>query len=330
MKRRIYTVAMSAIIAASMAMSSPVTTFAAEDPGIHDVLDNIFGGDKPEYNPDANQDAPKYEGGQEVSADESKNSFGPVDGSSSSSNDSGNSGSSGNASNSDNSGSSGNTGGSGNTSSSGNSGDSGNTSGTGNTTGSSSSSNSGSQTSDPSIHDVLDNMFGGNKPSYNSDDYADAPVYEGGQEVSAEDSKNSFGPVDSTAVTVVSFAVQATDPSVTAVFPNGALYAVTPEGAVYFHSIDTNGSTYNVWHNGQVADLFTVADASGTPVAISNPDVLYMNGKCYVSLSVPETTQGVQIVASDAQKSAFTRLFGVDGVIINGVLVEEFLDTAVN
>ena len=318
MRRKIYTVAMSAIIAASMAMSSPVTTFAAEDPGIHDVLDGMFGGDKPEYNPDANQDAPKYEGGQEVSAEESKNSFGPVDGSSSSSSSSGNTSSSGN------NGDSGNSGGSGNTSSSDNNGGSGSTGGSG------SSSNSGSQTSDPGIHDVLDNMFGGNKPSYNPDDYADAPVYEGGQEVSAEDSKNSFGPVDSTAVTVVSFAVQATDPSVTAAFPNGALYAATPEGAVYFHSIDTNGSTYNVWHNGQVADLFTVADASGTPVAISNPDVLYMNGKCYVSLSVPETTQGVQIVASDAQKSAFTRLFGVDGVIINGVLVEEFQNTAVN
>ena len=289
MRRKIYTVAMSAIIAASMAMSSPVTTFAAEDPGIHDVLDNMFGGNKPEYNPEANQDAPKYEGGQEVSAEESKNSFGPVDSSSSSSSSS--------SSNSGNTGSSG---------------------------------SSSSQTSDPGIHDVLDNMFGGNKPSYNPDDYADAPVYEGGQEVSAEDSKNSFGPVDSTAVMVTSFAIQATDPSITAIFPNGALYAVTPEGAVYFHSIDTNGSAYNVWHNGQIADLFTVADASGTPVAISNPDVLYMNGKCYVSLTVPETTQDIQIIATEAQKSAFTRLFGVDGVIINGVLVEEFQDTAVN
>ena len=47
-------------------------------------------------------------------------------------------------------------------------------------------------------------------------------------------------------------------------------------------------------------------------------------------MTVPAETQGAHVAATEAQKSAFTRLFSVDGVMVNGVLVEEFQDTVQN
>ena len=52
---RFGTVAMAAMIAASMAMSSPVVSHAEEldaNSDVGDVLDNIFGQDKPQGNPE--------------------------------------------------------------------------------------------------------------------------------------------------------------------------------------------------------------------------------------------------------------------------------------
>ena len=66
---RFGTMAMAAMIAASMAMSSPVVSHAEEldaNSDVGDVLDNIFGQDKPQGNPDDYKDAPSYEGGIEV------------------------------------------------------------------------------------------------------------------------------------------------------------------------------------------------------------------------------------------------------------------------
>lgn len=314
-KNRFGTVAMAAIIAASMAMSSPVVSHAEEldaNSDVGDVLDNIFGQDKPQGNPDDYADAPTYEGGIEV--DE-------VDWSSGGLVDSG----SDNTSSTDNSGNSGNTGSSDNT---GNTGNSGNTDNSGNS-GENMDANSG-------VSDVIDSIFGQDKPQGNPDDYADAPTYEGGIEVGEVD-WSTGGLVDpsseGTATTLPaspSFAVQVTDPALTAQFPAGALYAATPENAVFFHSISNDGLSYNVWFNGVIGDQFDIADAAGNTVAISNPDVLYINGKCYVSVTVPAETQGAHVVATEAQKSAFTRLFSVDGVMVNGVLVEEFQDAVRN
>ena len=119
---RFGTMAMAAMIAASMAMSSPVVSHAEEldaNSDVGDVLDNIFGQDKPQGNPDDYKDAPSYEGGIEV--DEVDWSTGGLvdSGSSDNSGNSGDSGNSGNSDNSGNSGNSGNAGGSGNTNSSG-------------------------------------------------------------------------------------------------------------------------------------------------------------------------------------------------------------------
>ena len=57
---------MAAILAAGVAMSSPVISHAKEldaNSDVGDVLDNIFGQDKPQGNPDDYKDAPTYEGG---------------------------------------------------------------------------------------------------------------------------------------------------------------------------------------------------------------------------------------------------------------------------
>ncbi len=317
---RFGTMAMAAMIAASMAMSSPVVSHAEEldaNSDVGDVLDNIFGQDKPQGNPDDYKDAPSYEGGIEV--DEVDWSTGGLvdSGSSDNSGNSGDSGNSGNSDNSGNSGNSGNAGGSGNTNSSGNSG--------------------GSMDANSGVGDVLDSIFGQDKPQGNPDDYKDAPTYEGGIEVGEVDwstgglvDASTSGGTATTLPAIPSLAVKVTDPALAAQFPAGALYAATPENTVFFHSISNDGLAYNVWFNGVVGDQFSIADAAGKTVAISNPDVLYVNGKCYVSVTVSVETQGAHVVATEAQKAAFTRLFSVDGVMVNGVLVEEFQDTVQN
>ena len=344
MRRRVGTMAMAAIIAASMVMSSPVMAHAEEltdQSGVGDILDNIFGGDKPQGNPDDYKDAPDYDGVQNVTDDEIN--WGPTD-----------------SGNSNNGGGSGDSGNSGST-------DSGNT---GN------SSSGGSLTDQSGVGDILDNIFGGDKPQGNPDDYKDAPDYDGVQNVT--DDEISWGPTDTgnsnngegsgngsssisgsssvgnvsvenvQAGTIVTgetatvtdgkgtvttlpgsifLSVKVTDPALTAAFPGGAVYAATPEGAVYFHSIGNDSLAYNVWHQGYVADQFYIVDAAGNLVTMTDPNVLFVNGKSYVSVTIPADTQGAQVLATEGQKSAFTRLFGVDGVMVNGVVLEEFQDT---
>lgn len=121
--------------------------------------------------------------------------------------------------------------------------------------------------------------------------------------------------------------VPVADPAILTVFPS-AMYVFTPEGAVTFNCLDAAGATYSVWVNGEIADQFGIVDARGKAVTVSAPELVNdETGKTFVNVTVAAKTKGAKVNATEAQKSAFTRLFGIDGVMINGVLVEEFKDT---
>ena len=47
-------------------------------------------------------------------------------------------------------------------------------------------------------------------------------------------------------------------------------------------------------------------------------------------MTIPAKTKGAKVLATAAQKTAFTRLYGIDGVMVNGVLIEAFQDTVRN
>ena len=124
--------------------------------------------------------------------------------------------------------------------------------------------------------------------------------------------------------------VPVVDEDLLAVFPD-AMYVYTPEGAVSFNSLDATKMTYNVWVGGQIANQFAIVDAKNNLVALSAPQIVNDGtGKTYVNVTVPEGTAGAKVLATEAQKSAFTRLYGIDGVMVNGVLVEAFQDTVRN
>lgn len=124
--------------------------------------------------------------------------------------------------------------------------------------------------------------------------------------------------------------VPVVDENLLAVFPD-AMYVYTPEGAVSFNSLDATKMTYNVWVGGQIANQFAIVDAKNNLVALSAPQIVNDGtGKTYVNVTVPEGTAGAKVLATEAQKSAFTRLYGIDGVMVNGVLVEAFQDTVRN
>lgn len=281
-RKKITTYLLTGFIAAGLVMTAPVTAYAEGTGEVGDILDNMFGGDKPEENHDYDG-APDY-GDGEVS-DGSDYNWGPTD--------SGNSDNS--SSNTSNSGDS-------NTSTentSGNTGSGNETQGTGNT-------NVSNGYHDSGVGQILDNMFGGNKP-INDESYNDAPDYGHGD--------------------AASISIPVTDPTLLAVFPN-AMYVYTPAGNVYFHSIDTTAHTYNIWADGVVVDSFSITDVNGATVPMTTAAVIYVNGKTYINVVVQETVKDAKMIATKEQKAAFLGL-GVNGVMVNGILIEEFLSPIV-
>lgn len=217
------------------------------------------------------------------------------------------------------------------------------------------------------VGDILDGIFGGDKPDYTGgdegEDYwdgeTDGEIDWGPSDSGSNDSDSQPTPPSqpetpsqpnnggnsgngnagtgnggvvvtppTTAAGCVT--VPVVDENLLAVFPD-AMYVYTPEGAVSFNSLDATKMTYNVWVGGQIANQFAIVDAKNNLVALSAPQIVNDGtGKTYVNVTVPEGTAGAKVLATEAQKSAFTRLYGIDGVMVNGVLVEAFQNTVRN
>ena len=120
------------------------------------------------------------------------------------------------------------------------------------------------------------------------------------------------------------------DENLLKIFPE-SMYVFTPEGKVSFNSLDATKKTYNVWVDGQLANQLAIVDAKNNLVELSAPQIVNdATGKTYLNITIPATTKGAKVLATEAQKAAFTRLYGIDGVMVNGVLVEAFQDTIRN
>lgn len=125
-------------------------------------------------------------------------------------------------------------------------------------------------------------------------------------------------------------AIPVTDENTLKIFPE-SMFVFTPEGRVSFNTLDATKKTYNVWVDGQLANQLAIVDAKNNLVALSAPQIVNdATGKTYLNVTIPAKTKGAKVLATAAQKSAFTRLYGIDGVMVNGVLIETFQDTVRN
>ncbi len=357
MKRKLAIAALAAaMIVSNIAPSTAMVAHAAENDEIGDILDDVFGGGKP----DNSQGEGTTGGG---SFDGNWDNLGPSgDDSSSDSGSSDNSGSNDNEG-SDNSGSE--------------------NSGSGNEGG-----NSGSSDNDDEIGGILDDIFGGSKPDNSggsgttggggfdgnwdnlgpgtgdNDNSGSSNTGNSGSGNSGSSNTGSnagssttvtdpdTGKTTTTTVnadgstTVVTTdpatgettsvivsagtttAVDVTDPAILALLPE-AMIVTTPEGLPFVHALDVSRTVYSVWGGGQQLDAFYLTDAAGTPVAMQAVDIVTApDGKTYVNATIDPSTVGATVQAAEEQRVAFSKHYGIDGVMINGVLAETFVALA--
>ena len=361
MKRKLAIAALAlSMVVSNVAPYATMTVHAEESDEIGDILDDVFGGNKP----DNSQGTGTTGGGtDEIDWDNMNKPQNSDDGGSGS--DDGGSSDSGNTDNS----------------------------GSGNEGGNSGSENTGSGNEDDEIGDILDDIFGGSKPDNSGGsgttgggtdnidwDNMNKPQ-NGGSDSSGSGNTGNTGSNSgsgnsgssntgsnagsSTTVTdpdtgktttttvnadgsttvvttdpatgettsvIVSAgtttAVDVTDPAILALLPE-AMIVTTPEGLPFVHALDVSRTVYSVWGGGQQLDAFFVTDAAGTPVAMQAVDIVTApDGKSYVNVTIDPTVVGATVQAAEEQRVAFAKLYGIDGVMINGTLVDTFVALA--
>lgn len=280
MKRKLAIMALAAAMVVSNAAApmASMTVCAAENDEIGGILDDMFGGDKPQ--PDENAPGSSTGGGIEPGGDLGgwkPSEEAPVQDDSDHSKDDGNSGSS-------------NTGNGGSTGSSSNSGSSNSSTSTG------TSASAGTSASTDTFVQVVDPATG-----------------------------NTVTVVEQTGTTV---AVPVTDEATLAVLPE-AMVVTAPSGLSFVHALDTSRMMYSVWGGGLQVNAFMVVDAAGMPVVMQDVAIVTApDGKAYVNVTIDPAVTGASVFAANEQKVAFAKHYGIDGVMINGVLADTFLAIA--
>ena len=360
MKRKLAIMALAAaMVVSNIAPSTAMVAHAAESDEIGGMLDDIFGGDKP----DNSQGEGTTGGGtDEIDWDNMNKPQNSNDGGSGS--DDGGSSDSGNTDNSDSE----------------------NSSST--DTGDSGSDNSGSSDNGgDEIGDILDDIFGGSKPDNSggsgttgggtdnidwdnmnkpqnggSDNSGSGNTGNSGSDNSGNTGSNAGSSTTVTdpdtgktttttanadgSTTVVTTdpatgettsvivsagtttAVDVTDPAILALLPE-AMIVTTPEGLPFVHALDVSRTVYSVWSDGYQVDAFYITDAAGTPVAMQAVDIVTApDGKSYVNVTIDPAVAGATVQAAEEQRVAFAKHYGIDGVMINGVLADTFVALA--
>lgn len=345
MKRKLAIMALTmAMVFSNTAPSLTMTAHAAENDEIGGMLDDIFGGNKPDNSQGEGTHDDNTAGGGLIednggSDDSSSDNSGSEN--SGSGNEGGNSGS-------DNSGSE----------------------------------NTGSGDEDDDIGDILDDIFGGNKPDNSQgggthdDNTAGGGLIEddnsgssntGNTGNSGSDNSGNTGSNAGSSTTVTdpdtgktttttanadgsttvvttdpatgettsvivsagtTTAVDVTDPAILALLPE-AMIVTAPSGLPFVHALDVSRTVYSVWGGGQQLDAFFITDATGTPVAMQAVDIVTApDGKTYVNVTIDPAVVGATVQAAEEQRVAFSKHYGIDGVMINGVLVDTFVALA--
>ena len=123
-------------------------------------------------------------------------------------------------------------------------------------------------------------------------------------------------------------AVDVTDPAILALLPE-AMIVTTPEGLPFVHALDVTRTVYSVWGGGQQLEAFFITDAAGTPVAMQAVDIVTApDGKSYVNVTIDPAVVGATVQAAEEQRVSFAKLYGIDGVMINGTLADTFIALA--
>ena len=361
MKRKLAIMALAAAMVVSNAAApmASMTVCAAENDEIGDILDDMFGGDKPQPDENAPGSSTGGQGNMENDGWQPSEEA-PVEDNSDPTQDDG-----GSDDGNTNTGNSGNEGGGSEQQPSG----------------------SGSQDDDDEIGGILDDMFGGNKPNVDPDAPGSTtggqgnmendgwqpsiPGYEGNQGGSSDngnsgstDSGNSgstgssstsststgssasagssastdtfvqvVDPATGNTVTVVeqagtTVAVPVTDEATLAVLPE-AMVVTAPSGLSFVHALDTSRMMYSVWGGGLQVNAFMIVDAAGAPVVMQDVAIVTApDGKSYVNVTIDPAVTGASVFAANEQKVAFAKHYGIDGVMINGVLADTFLALA--
>ena len=347
MKRKLAIMALAAaMVFSNTAPSTAMVAHAAEsDDEIGGILDDIFGGNKPDNSQGEGTHNDNTAGGGLIednggSDDSSSDNSGSNSGSenSGSGNEGGNSGS-------DNSGSE----------------------------------NTGSGDEDDDIGGILDDIFGGNKPDNSqgggthNDNTAGGGLIEddnsgsGNTGNSGSDNSGNSGSNAGSSTTVTdpatgetttttvnadgsttvvttdpatgettsvivsagtTTAVDVTDPAILALLPE-AMIVTAPSGLPFVHALDVTRTVYSVWGGGQQLDAFYLTDAAGTPVAMQAVDIVTApDGKTYVNVTIDPAVTGATVQAAEEQRVAFAKHYGIDGVMINGTLADTFFALA--
>lgn len=345
MKRKLAIAALAlSMVVSNVAPYATMTVHAEESDEIGDILDDVFGGNKPDNSQGEGTHDDNTAGGGLIednggSDDSSSDNSGSEN--SGSGNEGGNSGS-------DNSGSE----------------------------------NTGNGDEDDDIGDILDDIFGGSKPDNSQgggthdDNTAGGGLIEDGNSGSSNtgnsgnsgsDNSGNTGSNTGSSTTVTdpdtgktttttvnadgsttvvttdpatgettsvivsagtTTAVDVTDPAILALLPE-AMIVTTPEGLPFVHALDVTRTVYSVWGGGQQLDAFYLTDAAGTPVAMQAVDIVTApDGKTYVNVTIDPAVVGATVQAAEEQRVAFAKLYGIDGVMINGTLADTFVALA--
>lgn len=126
-----------------------------------------------------------------------------------------------------------------------------------------------------------------------------------------------------------SIAVDVTDPAILAVMPEAMVVISHTSGIPFVHALDATRTSYNVWSDGYLVDAFYITDATGAFVPMQAVDIIpSADGKVYVNVTIDPAVVGATVQAAEEQRVSFAKLYGIDGVMINGMLVDTFVALA--
>ena len=126
-----------------------------------------------------------------------------------------------------------------------------------------------------------------------------------------------------------SIAVDVTDPAILAIMPEAMIVTSHTSGIPFVHALDATRTSYNVWSDGYLVDAFYITDAAGAFVPMQAVDIVpSADGKVYVNVTIDPAVTGATVQAAEEQRVAFAKHYGIDGVMINGVLAETFVALA--
>ena len=125
--------------------------------------------------------------------------------------------------------------------------------------------------------------------------------------------------------TGVTLFVPVTDEATLAALPE-AMIVTAPSGISFVHALNPERTIYSVWWNGAQVDAFMIKDADGASVPIQDATIVVTaDNKAYVNVIIPEGVEGAGVYATREQKVGFVKMYGINGVMINGELSEEFV-----